>query len=58
MVWQPSMRIWAGDEVKVDARELEEGATAMEGIESTTTKVESGPSNDKAANGEAKETKA
>jgi histone-binding protein RBBP4 len=33
MVWQPTMRVWAGDEVKIDARELEDDA--MEGIEST-----------------------
>jgi len=29
MAWSPSMRIWAGDEVKVDAEQLEAG---MEGI--------------------------
>ncbi|KDQ31308.1 hypothetical protein PLEOSDRAFT_166538 [Pleurotus ostreatus PC15] len=34
MVWQPTMRIWAGDEVKVDEKELE--GDAMEGIEETT----------------------
>ncbi len=34
MVWQPTMRIWAGDEVKVDEKELE--SDAMEGVESTT----------------------
>lgn len=33
MVWQPTMRIWAGDEVKIDEKELE--GEAMEGIEST-----------------------
>ncbi|KAH7915677.1 WD40 repeat-like protein [Hygrophoropsis aurantiaca] len=33
MVWQPTMRIWAGDEVKIDAKELE--GDAMEGVEST-----------------------
>jgi len=33
MVWQPTMRVWAGDEVKVDERELE--GDAMEGIEGT-----------------------
>ncbi|KAH8835098.1 WD40 repeat-like protein [Flagelloscypha sp. PMI_526] len=32
MVWQPTMRVWAGDEVKVDEGELESGAE-MEGIE-------------------------
>lgn len=34
MVWQPTMRIWAGDEVKVDEKELE--GDAMEGVEETT----------------------
>jgi histone-binding protein RBBP4 len=34
MVWQPTMRIWAGDEVKIDEKELE--SDAMEGVESTT----------------------
>ena len=29
MAWSPSMRIWAADEVKVDADQLEAG---MEGI--------------------------
>lgn len=33
MVWQPTMRVWAGDEVKVDEKELE--GEDMEGIEST-----------------------
>jgi histone-binding protein RBBP4 len=33
MVWQPTMRIWAGDEVKIDEKELE--SDAMEGVEST-----------------------
>ncbi|KAJ7597291.1 WD40 repeat-like protein [Mycena floridula] len=33
MVWQPTMRIWAGDAVKIDAEELE--GDAMEGVEST-----------------------
>ncbi|KAF6754238.1 histone acetyltransferase type B subunit 2 [Ephemerocybe angulata] len=31
MVWQPTMRVWAGDEVKVDERELE--SDDMEGVE-------------------------
>lgn len=35
MVWQPTMRVWAGDEVKVDEKELE--TDAMEGVESTST---------------------
>ncbi|KAF9270853.1 histone acetyltransferase type B subunit 2 [Marasmius fiardii PR-910] len=33
MVWQPTMRVWAGPEVKVDPNELE--ADAMEGIETS-----------------------
>jgi histone-binding protein RBBP4 len=33
MVWQPTMRVWAGDEVKIDEKELE--GDAMEGVEST-----------------------
>lgn len=37
MIWQPTARIWAGDEVKIDERELEDDA--MEGIE------EAGPPN-------------
>lgn len=35
MVWQPTMRVWAGDEVKVDEKELE--ADAMEGVEVTAS---------------------
>ena len=35
MIWQPTMRVWAGDEVKIDEKELE--GDAMEGVESTTT---------------------
>ncbi|KAF9011159.1 histone acetyltransferase type B subunit 2 [Cyathus striatus] len=41
MVWQPTMRIWAGDEVKVDEKELE--PDAMEGVE-VTEPVPSGSS--------------
>ncbi|KAF7797167.1 hypothetical protein EIP86_008359 [Pleurotus ostreatoroseus] len=41
MVWQPTMRIWAGDEIKIDPKELEDG-DAMEGVESTAPPV--GPS--------------
>jgi histone-binding protein RBBP4 len=37
MIWQPTARIWAGDEVKIDEKELE--GDAMEGVE------EGGPSN-------------
>lgn len=37
MIWQPTARIWAGDEVKIDEKELE--GDAMEGVE------EAGPSN-------------
>lgn len=33
MVWQPTMRIWAGDDFKVDEKELE--GDAMEGVEAT-----------------------
>ena len=33
MVWQPTMRVWAGDEIKVDEKELED--ETMEGIEPT-----------------------
>jgi len=33
MVWQPTMRVWAGDEIKVDEKELE--GEAMEGVEPT-----------------------
>ncbi|KAI0718924.1 histone acetyltransferase type B subunit 2 [Cerioporus squamosus] len=44
MVWQPTMRIWAGDEVKIDERELE--GEAMEGIEAVGegADAEAGPS--------------
>ncbi|GLB43520.1 putative histone-binding protein RBBP4 or subunit C of CAF1 complex [Lyophyllum shimeji] len=31
MVWQPTMRVWAGDEIKIDERELE--PDAMDGVE-------------------------
>lgn len=34
MVWQPTQRVWAGDETKIDESELE--ADAMEGVESTS----------------------
>lgn len=34
MVWQPTMRVWAGDEVKIDEKELED-PEAMQGVEST-----------------------
>jgi histone-binding protein RBBP4 len=37
MVWQPTMRVWAGDEVKVDEKELE--GDAMEGIDEVTVKT-------------------
>ena len=33
MVWQPSRRIWAGEDLEVDERELE--GDAMEGIENS-----------------------
>lgn len=32
MVWQPTMRVWAGDEVKIDQRELEGDAMDVEMI--------------------------
>jgi len=38
MIWQPTMRIWAGDEVKIDEKELE--GDAMEGVEATETNAE------------------
>jgi histone-binding protein RBBP4 len=46
MVWQPTMRIWAGDEVKIDEKELE--GDAMEGVE---VAPEAGPSKAVAASG-------
>lgn len=41
MIWQPTMRVWAGDDVKIHENELE--SDAMEGVESTepTTKGKS-----------------
>lgn len=44
MIWQPTMRIWAGDEVKIDEKELE--GEAMEGIETGDYDVDddAGPS--------------
>ncbi|KIY50489.1 WD40 repeat-like protein [Fistulina hepatica ATCC 64428] len=33
MAWQPTMRIWAGEELKIDEKELE--SDAMDGVEST-----------------------
>lgn len=41
MIWQPTMRIWASDAVKVDPKELEDDA--MEGVESTSTPAPAGP---------------
>jgi histone-binding protein RBBP4 len=40
MAWQPTMRIWAGDEFKVDEKELENDA--MEGIEGGDTDTKGG----------------
>ena len=57
MVWQPTMRVWAGDEVKVDAKELEEG-DAMEGIESTAEVLEAGSSTATGGSNTEKETRA
>ncbi|KAI0050615.1 histone acetyltransferase type B subunit 2 [Auriscalpium vulgare] len=34
MIWQPTMHVWAGDEVRVQEKELE-AAEPMEGVEST-----------------------
>lgn len=42
MIWQPTMRIWAGDEVRIDEKELE--SDAMEGIETFATDGGAGPS--------------
>jgi histone-binding protein RBBP4 len=38
MIWQPTMRVWAGDEVKIDEKELEVDVMDVEMIE------EAGPS--------------
>lgn len=35
MVWQPTMHVWAGEDVKVDERELE--SDGMEGIETSAS---------------------
>jgi len=44
MIWQPTMRVWAGDEVKIDEKELE--AEPMEGIEvAIESKVEKATGN-------------
>ncbi|KAG6813241.1 Histone acetyltransferase type B subunit 2 [Tricholoma furcatifolium] len=40
MVWQPTMRVWAGDAIKIDEGELE--ANGMEGVESTPAASGSG----------------
>ncbi|TFK42029.1 WD40-repeat-containing domain protein [Crucibulum laeve] len=45
MVWQPTMRVWAGDEVKVDEKELE--GEAMEGVETTAPVAGSSTEKDK-----------
>lgn len=36
MVWQPSRRIWAGEDLEVDSKELE--VDAMEGVETIAEK--------------------
>lgn len=36
MIWQPTMRVWAADEVRIDERELEP-PEPMEGVEGTTS---------------------
>jgi histone-binding protein RBBP4 len=33
MVWQPTQRVWAGDDVPIDEKELENDA--MQGVENT-----------------------
>jgi histone-binding protein RBBP4 len=33
MVWQPTQRVWAGDDIPIDDKELENDA--MQGVEST-----------------------
>lgn len=56
MVWQPTMRVWAGEDVRIDEKELE--SDSMEGIESTaggTAKAGSsahGPSTAASASGD------
>ncbi|TFK26744.1 WD40 repeat-like protein [Coprinopsis marcescibilis] len=40
MVWQPTMRVWAGEAVKIDAKELEDDA--MDGVEATASRTASG----------------
>ncbi|KAJ7269351.1 histone acetyltransferase type B subunit 2 [Mycena haematopus] len=40
MVWQPTMRVWAGDAVKIDEKELE--ADAMQGVEATPSAMDKG----------------
>jgi histone-binding protein RBBP4 len=42
MIWQPTMRVWAGDEVKIDEKELEVDAMDVEMVE------EAGPSGQQA----------
>lgn len=48
MVWQPAMRIWAGEKVKVDESELE--GEPMEGIETLDGPAEAS-TNKKTGNG-------
>lgn len=43
MVWQPTQRVWAGDEQKIEESELEAG-DAMQGVESTRTAPAAGKS--------------
>lgn len=49
MVWQPTQRVWAGDDLKVNPDELE--ADAMEGVESTQEGAASAPTGVKSATG-------
>ncbi|KAJ3739805.1 WD40 repeat-like protein [Lentinula detonsa] len=40
MIWQPTMRVWAGEQVKIDVKELEDDA--MEGVETANEAAGSG----------------
>lgn len=51
MVWQPTQRVWAGDETKIEDSELE--ADAMEGVESTSASATGPADKVNTANGSA-----
>lgn len=53
MVWAPSMRVWAGEEVKVEEAELEAQAP-MEGVEEEGS-ASNGDKDEASANGKSKE---